>query len=98
MKARVKDDFRWNTVMAFAGVEFVKDEFRPVPMGYEDEAKKHPYLEIQRASKPKAKVKSKSAAGPSVKELKAKAKDLGVKRYGRMNKAKLLAAIAKAEG
>ena len=47
MNARVKKDYRWNNVLAFCGVEYTKGEYRPVPKGYEDEAKKHPFLEIE---------------------------------------------------
>jgi hypothetical protein len=36
MEVKIKKDYRWNSFIAFSGVEFVKYEFRPVPKGYED--------------------------------------------------------------
>jgi hypothetical protein len=47
MRARVKSDFRWRTVIAFGGHEFVKDEYRSVPSGCEEAAKLHPFLEVE---------------------------------------------------
>lgn len=34
-------------VTAFTGREYVRYEFRPVPVGCEDEARRNPYLELQ---------------------------------------------------
>jgi hypothetical protein len=53
MQARVKQDFRWKTLIALGGVEFVKNEWRTVPPGKEKEAQAHPFLEIE-AVKPDA--------------------------------------------
>jgi hypothetical protein len=36
MEVKIRKDYRWNSFIAFSGVEFVKYEFRPVPKGYED--------------------------------------------------------------
>lgn len=47
MQARVKQDFRWNTVIAFSGVEFIKAEWRNVPPGKERDAENHPFLEVK---------------------------------------------------
>ena len=47
MKAKVKQDYRWDNLRAFSGSEFVKYEYRPVPVGCEKEAKAHPALEIE---------------------------------------------------
>ena len=48
MQARVKKDHRWNDVRAQA-VEYVKDEWRPVPEGHEEVARINPGLEIKTA-------------------------------------------------
>jgi len=46
MLARVKKDYRWKLVTAFSGVEFTKDEYRPVPTGFESAAQAHEALEV----------------------------------------------------
>jgi hypothetical protein len=50
MKARVKADSRFGVVMAFTGREYTKREWRDVPPGYEAEAGRHPYLELEEAA------------------------------------------------
>lgn len=45
VEARVKQDWQFDTVIAFSGHEYVKSEWRPVPLGSEKEAQAHPYLE-----------------------------------------------------
>lgn len=45
MKARVKQDYRWKTVTAFGGKEFTKGEWRKVPAGFEEFARRHEALE-----------------------------------------------------
>ena len=47
MKAKVKSDHRWKTVVAFSGIEYVKDEWRKVPPSMEKDAESHPHLEVQ---------------------------------------------------
>lgn len=47
MQARVKQDHRWKSVVAFSGHEFIKGEWREVPVGCELEAERHPFLEIK---------------------------------------------------
>lgn len=47
MEAKVKNDYRWNTLIAFSGVEYIKNEFRPVPEWAEAEAKAHESLEVR---------------------------------------------------
>lgn len=42
--AKAKASF---TVRAFSGLEFVPTEWRPVPAGLEDEARRNPFLELQ---------------------------------------------------
>lgn len=51
MKARVKVSYRWNSLIAFSGFEFVKGEFRPVPAGSEAQALEHDALEIEQEPK-----------------------------------------------
>lgn len=54
MRARVNPAWRWKSILALGGCEFVKGEYRPVPVEREDEARKHPYLEIEpEAEKPR---------------------------------------------
>jgi len=47
MRARVKADCRWSSITAFGGLEMVRDEWRQVPAGCEDEARRNPYLEVE---------------------------------------------------
>lgn len=46
LQARVKDDYRWGVITACGGAEFVKTEWRNVPLGYSESAKNHPDLEL----------------------------------------------------
>ena len=50
MQARVKKDHRWNDVRSQA-VEYIKDEWRPVPEGHEEVARINPGLEIKNDKK-----------------------------------------------
>ena len=66
MEARVKQDQRWNTIKAFSGQEFNKDEWRPVPNGFEKEAAANEFLETRGSSAAsKDKAAGKAAAGKS---------------------------------
>ena len=47
MRVKVRQSHRYQTVVAFSGKEYNKKEFRDVPEGCEEEAKRHPYLEIE---------------------------------------------------
>lgn len=47
MEARVKQDYFLPSLIAFSGVEFTRAEWRAVPEGFEEEAKKHPFLDVQ---------------------------------------------------
>ena len=51
MKARVKPSHSQSIVIAFGGKEMVKGEWRLVSESNKDEAKRHPYLEIQTEEK-----------------------------------------------
>lgn len=61
MKAKIKPDYRWNTARACGGAEFIKAEYRPVPPGREDEARRADFLVIEpepaREPAPKPEVK-----------------------------------------
>jgi hypothetical protein len=57
MNARVKQDYRWNAITAFSGIEFVKGEYRQVPAGSEAEATAHDALEIEAEAKQPAEAK-----------------------------------------
>jgi len=48
MRVRVKAKSSILTVTAFTGREYVQWEWRHVPAGCEEEARLHPYLEIER--------------------------------------------------
>lgn len=47
MRAKVKADYRFQFIKAFGGVDFSKREYTPIPTGYEDDARQHPFLEIE---------------------------------------------------
>lgn len=47
MRAKVKQSYRWNSIVLFSGCEFVKNEFRPVPVGHEEQATKQAELFIE---------------------------------------------------
>jgi hypothetical protein len=51
LEAIVNDKTRYGTVNAFSGMEYVRYEYRPVPAGFEDQARKHPYLTVRPRSK-----------------------------------------------
>ena len=57
LEARVKDHYRWSSVVALDGVEFIKSEWRPVPMVREDEAKRTAFLEVREVEEAKIKIK-----------------------------------------
>jgi hypothetical protein len=63
MEATVKPTHRWNTVMAFSGFEYVKGEYRPVPAGFEAQAKNHPLLDTRESTKKAATKKESTGAG-----------------------------------
>jgi hypothetical protein len=75
MNAKLKSDYRWNTIRAFGGSEFVKSEFRPVPAGQEVEAKAHPYLEIEPEAEPVADAKPEPKPEAPKQPEKGKGKD-----------------------
>lgn len=52
MEAKVRSTYRWSTLIAFSGKEFVKSEFRFVPKEYEAQAKAHEGLEVREAVEP----------------------------------------------
>ena len=47
MKARVSESCKWHVVTAFAGREYVKNEWRDVPSTARKQAELHPFLEIK---------------------------------------------------
>lgn len=47
MEARVKPNYRWKTVTAFSGREYVKSEFRLVPQDCEAQARANGSLEVR---------------------------------------------------
>jgi hypothetical protein len=47
MEAKVNQSSRYGTVTAFSGHEYVKYEWRIVPAGHEEEAARHPSLEVK---------------------------------------------------
>jgi hypothetical protein len=51
LEARVKPDYYLNTVIAFSGHEYFKDEWRPVPEHDEEAARTHEQLEVREVAK-----------------------------------------------
>jgi len=47
MQAKVKQEYFLPSLIAFSGVEFIKKEWRPVPVGAEAEAEAHPNLDVR---------------------------------------------------
>jgi len=48
IQARVKQEYRYGkSLLAFSRHEFMKDEWRDVPAGSEDEARAHEWLEVR---------------------------------------------------
>ena len=47
MLARVKQDYKSGSVTAFSGCEYVRSEWREVPEGFEEQARKHELLDTQ---------------------------------------------------
>ena len=74
---KAKANYPAGPVTAFSGLEFVKYEWRDVPVGFETQAEQHPYLEIKQVepepeivpevvepAKPKAKPKTTRKRAP----------------------------------
>lgn len=87
MEARVKDFCKWNRVTAFAGQEYTKKQWHPVPHGYEDEALAHSMLDAQMPP-------AIDYASMNKKELLAQAAREGVAVNARMNKASLVSLLS----
>ncbi len=47
MEARVKENCKWSRVTAFAGREYIKKEWRPVPNVARKQAELHPFLDVR---------------------------------------------------
>ena len=77
MLARVKQTCRWNTVTAFAGREYIRNEWRRVPAGLEAEAQRHPMLDIDAGAQPEQVAPAVEPARTKD-ELKALAKEAGI--------------------
>ena len=88
MRARVKQDYRWKEVMAFGGHEYTKDEYRPVPPECEEEAGRHPFMEIEAEKAEKIGVEEKLIEFVEpvefVAPVKSPAKPIAVKRGGKV--------------
>lgn len=52
LEARVKQEYRLGAVTAFSGYEYIQSEWRPVPAGYEEQAKAHDLLDVREALVP----------------------------------------------
>jgi len=50
MEAKVTAAWPFRTLQGLAGREFCKDEWRPVLPGFEEEAVRHPWLEVREPS------------------------------------------------
>lgn len=71
MKARVKADYRWGVITAFAGCEYVKYEFRNVPPQFCDAAIAHDALDVMLDEDQEA-IAAFAEAGGTVEEVEAK--------------------------
>jgi hypothetical protein len=54
MEARLRNTYRWPSAVLLQGREFVKEEFRPVPAGFEEEAGRYSFLELRSAGEEEA--------------------------------------------
>ena len=93
MKAKVKNDCNLKVVTAFAGVEYVKYEYRPVPASAENEALRHPFLEIETAVAQEEPVTAVDYSELKVTELKELAAEVDIDGYQYMRKAELIEAL-----
>ena len=82
MRARVKKACRWNTVTAFNGRDYVRDDWRRVPAGLEAEAQRHPMLELR--------IDALSEPAGTLEQLKQRAKAAGIPNYWSMKRERLL--------
>lgn len=53
MQAQVRKDCRFRSIVAFNGQEYTKLDWRPVPKGFEEEARRHSFLTIREESAPR---------------------------------------------
>ena len=51
MEAKVKDNARFNTYIFFSGHEFIKGDWRPVPVGSEEQARAEALLDVRNGKK-----------------------------------------------
>jgi hypothetical protein len=49
LEAKVKDNYMFGNITAFSGLEYTKGEWRKVPVGMEDQALVHPFLDVREA-------------------------------------------------
>lgn len=49
MEAKVKQDCRYKSIVALSGQEYIKSEWRPIPVERETEAARHPFLDVREA-------------------------------------------------
>ena len=49
LEAKVKQNYSMGSVVAFSGHEYSRDEWRPVPAGFEAAALAHPLLDVREA-------------------------------------------------
>ena len=49
LEAKVKDSYNMGPIVAFSGHEYIRNEWRPVPVGFEPAAIVHPMLDVRDA-------------------------------------------------
>ena len=62
LEARVRSHYRWSSVVALEGTEFIKTEWRPVPINREDEALRTRELEVREKEEARIEIKIDASA------------------------------------
>ena len=68
LEARAKQDYRMGSVLAFSGVEYSTAEWRPVPAGFEEQAKSHPLLDVRNVGSTQEETTTMARSKPVMKE------------------------------
>lgn len=98
MQARIRPDCLWKVVQAFGGMEYVKYEWRYVPVANEEEAQRHPFLEVEGGlTEPAVILPPNHLIALSLEELRAMGKAAKLPFAATMKRETLLARLAALE-